>query len=259
MKHMQGVFDIGGTGWRAATANLKFEIRNLKYGATSSNYIEGILMLVKDLESSGAESKLEKVAGCIAGKFNEDRSKLVFSPNLPDWVDKPIKTDLERELGCEVILENDAAAEALGEAVYGAGVGYKKFIYFTAGTGIGGSLIQMTDDNLPAGRQGWQIADLEPGWTIKIGDKFLEEVAGGKALGDITKVDWVTEAKNLAFGINELIKLHKPEITILGGSLFKSIDMNYLESIVNGKIILSKLGQEAGLYGCMELLRQSQG
>ena len=94
---MIGVFDIGGTGWRTATANLKFEILNLKYGETSSNYKEGILRLISSLKASGAEGKFEKIAGCIAGVIDQNTGKLIKSPNLLDWVGKPLREDLEKE------------------------------------------------------------------------------------------------------------------------------------------------------------------
>lgn len=237
---MLGVFDIGGTGYRTATAEIKNQIANIKTGETPSNYKEGILSLISSLEESGAEEKFEKVAGCIAGVIDQNSGKLIKSPNLEDWVGRPLRTDLEKEFGCEVILENDAAAEGLGEAVFGAGKDYSLMGFFTAGTGIGGSVIKNKTIYIR----------YEPG---EIDD--LEKKAGGKALGDLSKVDWKKEAEMLAVGINNMFTQFDPEIMVLGGSLFKSIDLEYLQSLVAGKIVRGSLGQEAGLYGCLQLCK----
>jgi glucokinase len=62
-------------------------------------------------------------------------------PNVPGFEGVPIATQLTARLGCPVIVENDATAAALGEALHGHGRSYRSFVLMTLGTGIGGGLV----------------------------------------------------------------------------------------------------------------------
>jgi glucokinase len=62
-------------------------------------------------------------------------------PNLPTWVDVPIKAILEKRFGAPCLLENDANAGAVAEHRYGAGEGCTNLVFLTMGTGIGAGLI----------------------------------------------------------------------------------------------------------------------
>jgi glucokinase len=48
---------------------------------------------------------------------------------------------LTRELGCPVLLQNDANAGALAEHRYGAGQGTRNMVFLTMGTGLGAGII----------------------------------------------------------------------------------------------------------------------
>jgi len=63
------------------------------------------------------------------------------SPNLPDWADCPVRTEIERRLGTPVILENDANSAALGEKWQGAARDYDSICMLTLGTGVGGGIV----------------------------------------------------------------------------------------------------------------------
>src|SRR5437763_1860295 len=63
------------------------------------------------------------------------------SPNLPGWLDYPVRKELERRLGTTVVLENDANAAALGEKWLGAGSESDYLCMLTLGTGVGGGLV----------------------------------------------------------------------------------------------------------------------
>lgn len=258
---MLGVFDIGGTGYRVAPDNGLGGLGLITQGRTNLSYNQGVKALVDDLIIAGANKKFERICGCIAGKLDPTASKLIFSPNLTDWVDKNLKSDLEKDLGCEVRLENDAAAEGLGEAFYGAGRGFTRIGFVTAGTGIGGAIINIQNSM-------FNVQSLEPGWTYKIDGQYWEEVAGGRSMEKIygkkpeqieDRSIWEKETKKIGEGLNFFIAEWVPEITILGGSLFNKIDIEYLKTMVSGKMVRGQLGQEAGLWGCLKLLNQGQG
>ena len=56
-------------------------------------------------------------------------------------IDKPVREDLERRLGREVRLENDANCFALSEAVDGAAAGARVVFGVILGTGVGGGIV----------------------------------------------------------------------------------------------------------------------
>lgn len=60
---------------------------------------------------------------------------------LPGWQGGALVDGLSKAFGVPVAMENDADAAGLGEAVWGAGRGKRRFLYVTVGTGIGVSLI----------------------------------------------------------------------------------------------------------------------
>jgi len=62
-------------------------------------------------------------------------------PNLPTWVNVPIKSLLEEEFQVPCFLENDANAGALAEYWFGAGSGCQSMVFLTMGTGLGAGLI----------------------------------------------------------------------------------------------------------------------
>lgn len=70
-----------------------------------------------------------------------DTGTVVRSPNLPDWVNFPVREEIERRLGTTVILENDANAAAMGEKWLGAGRNMDSMAMYTLGTGVGGGIV----------------------------------------------------------------------------------------------------------------------
>src|SRR5687768_438431 len=75
------------------------------------------------------------------------------------WLNgKPLKQDLEKALGREVRLENDANCFALSEAVDGAGRGARVVFGVILGTGVGGGIVVdgkvLTGPNAIAGEWG---------------------------------------------------------------------------------------------------------
>jgi glucokinase len=73
-------------------------------------------------------------------------------PNLPTWVNVPIRSILENEFHVPCRLENDANAGAVAEYRFGAGRGSSNMIFITMGTGFGAGLI--LDDRLYRGTTG---------------------------------------------------------------------------------------------------------
>jgi fructokinase len=83
---------------------------------------------------------------------------LVKNANSTWLIGKPLKQDLERALGREVRLENDANCFALSEALDGAGKGARVVFGVILGTGVGGGIVVdgkvLTGANAIAGEWG---------------------------------------------------------------------------------------------------------
>jgi len=78
---------------------------------------------------------------CSPGPLDTEKGVVLNPPNLPGWVEVPLKDVLYKEFWLPLTLENDANAAAMGENLYGAGKGFKNFMYITISTGIGGGVI----------------------------------------------------------------------------------------------------------------------
>jgi glucokinase len=77
----------------------------------------------------------------FAGLVNYDSGVIRSSIMLPDWVEVPLQSIIEKHFGNSVRIDNDANAAAYGEWWVGAGKGSRTVVCLTIGTGIGGGLI----------------------------------------------------------------------------------------------------------------------
>lgn len=72
----------------------------------------------------------------------DPRAGLVINPpNLPCWRNFPLAREVSRGTRLPVLIDNDANAAGLAEAIWGAGKGYASVFYVTLGTGIGTGII----------------------------------------------------------------------------------------------------------------------
>ncbi len=75
------------------------------------------------------------------GSIEADKGVVAYSNNL-NMKNYPIASELTSRTGIEkILLENDANAAALGEALLGAGKGKNNVIMITLGTGVGGGIV----------------------------------------------------------------------------------------------------------------------
>lgn len=70
-----------------------------------------------------------------------DRQRVAKSTHVGGWSDFDLTGYLEALLGVRPIVDNDANVGGLGEALYGAGRGFRPLFYMTLSTGIGGGII----------------------------------------------------------------------------------------------------------------------
>jgi len=147
MTTIYGVVDIGGTKTLIgiATENKIIETRYLKTSDISSpETLIDILVEEFDLlitQSNYKDGVLKSVGVSVPGPLNREEGIIHFTSNL-DWSNFPIVEKLKKKLSnIPVIIDDDANAAGIGEAVYGAGRGFRNQIYVTISTGIGGAII----------------------------------------------------------------------------------------------------------------------
>ena len=125
------------------------------------------------------------------GSVEPDKGVVAYSNNL-NMENYPIASELTARTGVKkVLLENDANAAALGEALMGAGKGKNDVIMITLGTGVGGGIV--IDRHLYSG---FNFAGGELGHTV------IE--AGGKPCSCGRKGCW--EAYSSATGLINMTK-----------------------------------------------------
>ena len=77
----------------------------------------------------------------FGGPVDFERQRVIQSTHVPGWSDFDLPAYMANLLRFVPVMDNDANAGALGEALYGAGRGYRPLFYMTLSTGIGGGLI----------------------------------------------------------------------------------------------------------------------
>ncbi len=200
-----------------------------------------------------------------------------------------IKKILEKKFGVPTSLDNDARCFTLAESVFGAGKGYSNVIGLTLGTGVGSGIIinkkiYRGKDN-SSGEIGHMTIDASSPYICGCGNLgHFESLCSGKAMINFykhltgkTKNTFEIEklakkgekeakkvniliSKYLSIGLANIIHIFNPEIIIIGGGLAKieeiwrpalqSVKKRLIyKSLKNTKIIIAKLGDNAGIFG----------
>ena len=138
--------DLGGTNLRAAAIThdgaLLEDFQVATEAAAGRDKVAANIMAgIRQVQTGHDGDKLLGIGIGVPGLIRLEDGVIVASPNLPGWENFPLRDKLEGELGCPVILENDANAAALGEVWLGAGRDVDDLVLLTLGTGIGGGVI----------------------------------------------------------------------------------------------------------------------
>lgn len=224
----------------------------------------------------------------------DSSGEITFSPNLPFVnfsLKAKLQEDFGIK---KVVIDNDVNVGMLGEHWLGAGAGYKNALGIFVGTGIGGALIlnnklirgihniageighmKLTFDGpkCSCGEQGCLEA-----YSSKLAmQKFMEEKgmkfdsilksstlkSGLLEQNKIVKEAVKRSGYYLGEAIGSLINCLDPEVVVIGGGVVEAIGELLLKKIepvankralVKPSIKLSKLGDDAGLFGAIKLL-----
>lgn len=276
------LFDIGGSKLRVAVSHDGERLDAVESFKTPRDPKKALRELTERMKRLAPKGDY-KVAGGVRGVLNEDHTGIERDGVLTQWVDVPIADEIAHLLGTHsVLLENDTAIAGLGEAYFGAGKGVDIVVYHTISTGVGGARIESgVIDRASVGFEpGHQILDIDRTILGEDVSPTLENLVSGTALEkrmnvkphdiDQSDVVWHELAGYLGQGLRNSILYWSPEIIILGGSMMigdpripiesvRKATVDALDNIVPCPFITTAaLGDEAGLYGALALLRQAE-
>jgi glucokinase len=262
------VFDVGGTSTRVAVSRDGTKLDQVERFLTPRDPAQGVQEIITRGQALLEGASCTAVAGAIPGILNAERGALVFSPNLPQWLNHPLVNPLQQGFKCSVKLQNDAALAGLAEATIGAGKGHSIVAYLTISTGVGGDrIVHQQIDEAAFG--------LEPGQQLIDGEHTLEELVSGSNLKKRLGIDprevtdekiWEELAHCLAIGLNNVIVHWSPDIVVLGGSMMKSpgialeavqthLEKIFTLSVPPPPLVLAALADTSGLEGARLVAR----
>ena len=213
--------DIGGTNIRFGVVDRDGNIIARKrtkteagegFGRILGRLQKGIYSLTEKVSEGG--HTLKGIGIGVPGIISSEEGIVRFSPNLPGWVDVPLRDSVANFSNAPVHVENDANAYALGEATFGAGRGADSMLCITLGTGVGGGII--LDKRLWRGENGMagEVGHMtvEPlGYRCPCGNTgCLERYSSATALIDRTVLALVKGKKSI---LSEMYELDPASIT----------------------------------------------
>jgi glucokinase len=139
--------DLGGTNIKVAVLagdGDEFEIVSTESVDTeAAEGPEGVtenLIRVGTAAISGSDASTLGLG--VPGHFDRNTGRIILFPNLPgQWNGFPLRDRVERALGIDTWMINDARAFTLAEGLLGAGRGCHTVACVTLGTGVGGGLM----------------------------------------------------------------------------------------------------------------------
>ncbi len=259
--------DLGGTQIRAARYDL--ELNQLQRENTLTQAASGVQPTIDRMKAyirkvlpAGAEDVLG-IGISSPGPLNPFSGVIVAPPNLPGWLDVPLRDIIAEEFKLPVYIGNDANVAALAEASKGAAQGCRHVTYITVSTGIGAGII--CDGKLLLGREGLAaefghipiIVDnrtvssveleaagpaiarrakraIEAGESSMVSNLAQGDLSGidakvvgmAAASGDKLAIDVIAYAgRIIGLGIVSILHLFNPEVIVVGGGVTKTGDL----------------------------------
>ncbi|MBI3970142.1 MAG: ROK family protein [Chloroflexi bacterium] len=145
--------DIGGTNQTVAAARLDGEVittrrRRLQPNGIAEDVVANVFEMIdealdaaKRAQEHLGDERLLRVGVGFGGPVDQKHGCVITSHHVPGWDGYPLRATIEQKLDTQAVLDNDANAAALGEALFGAGRGVKNLLYVNVGTGIGAGIV----------------------------------------------------------------------------------------------------------------------
>ena len=268
--------DIGGTKFSMAVFDGDRIVQRESH-PTDKSILDRIALIIEEWKSPYG---FDRCGIGFGGPVDFERQRVVLSTHVPGWDNFDLPHHLEKLLGFVPIMDNDANAGALGEALYGAGRGYRPLFYMTLSTGIGGGIIA-TSDAIYRGADSYagEIGHLTirpNGLECLCGSRgclermccglWLERDHGRPASELMRDAEFVDRyVVDLALGLKAAIMLLNPARIVIGGGISKAGDRLFVPlraelgrqitawSRARIDVVPAELGDDSVLYGAMAL------
>jgi glucokinase len=275
--------DIGGSKFSVAAFDGERMIRRESHATDKGGGREWMVGRLETIARAWQRDPgFERCGIGFGGPVNFAAQRVARSTHVGGWQDFPLAAYLERALGVPVIMDNDANAGAIGEAVYGAGRGADPLFYMTLSTGIGGGIY--SHGNV------WRGADFYAGeighLTIRpdgplclcgahgcferlCSGLWLERDYGRTAQELMASPEFVLRyVVDLALGLKACIMLLNPARIVIGGGIGKAREALFgplrdqLRRTVSQwpgariEVVAAALGDDSVLYGALALAEQ---
>jgi len=137
--------DIGGTKVAAGLVNAAGEIVSkvrvpMDASGSAAQALDCVFLAI-DKAMAAAHGSVSAIGVSSPGPLDPHTGIVLHTPNLPCWINFPLRREIEQKYGLPVRLDNDANAAGLAEATWGAGAGHDSVFYVTIGTGVGTAII----------------------------------------------------------------------------------------------------------------------
>ena len=219
----------------------------------------------------------------FGGPVDYAAQRVALSTHVGGWNDFPLVDHLRELLATPVVIDNDANVGALGEAVHGAGRGFRPLFYMTLSTGIGGGIVTESGIYRGADSYAGEIGHL----TIRPGGPeclcgshgcfermccglWLERDRGRSAQELVEDPAFVRQyVQDLALGLKSAIMLLNPARIVIGGGISKAGDKLFIPlreelrtqitswSRARIEVVPADLGDDSVLYGALELVKEN--
>ena len=228
--------DLGGTKVSAG-AVADGELRLIaRRDVPSEEAAEVVLASIVDTIAEVFDSSVVGI-GCGVPSVVDVAEGIVFEvENIPSWREVHLKAALEERFGVPAAVNNDANAFAVGEHVFGKGLGFRHLVGMTLGTGLGTGVIiggrLYSGANCGAGEigmmahKGLTLEDYCSGQLFPREYGAAGEVVFGRArAGDAEALAaFERYGRELADAVMVALYAYDPEALILGGSISSAFE-----------------------------------
>lgn len=244
--------DIGGSGIKGAPVDLdkgEFATDRLRIPTPEKSTPDAVAeCVVQIVEHFSAEIGDEAVGITIPGVVTHGVVRTAANIDK-SWTDYPIEEELEKRLGRDITVLNDADAAGLGEWHYGAAKKWKEglVVMTTLGTGIGSALLN----------NGVLVPNSEFG-HLEIDGFDAESKASSRARTEegLTYPQWAERLQRYYTVVENLVW---PDLFIVGGGVSKDAD-EYLPLLeIRTPIVPAKLKNAAGIVGAARTAHDRAG
>jgi polyphosphate glucokinase len=250
--HVALGIDIGGSGIKGAVVNLEkgeFTTKRKKILTPKPATPEAVIEVVAQLVDHFLDDIDDNTAVGVTVPAVVQHGVVLSAANIdPTWIEFEGEKALEKRLGRDVYLVNDADAAGYAELHYGAGMDEDGLVILTTlGTGIG-SAILYRNVLIPNS----ELGHLE----IDGHDAETRAASSARENEDLSWEQWAVRLQRYYGHVEDLLW---PDLIVVGGGVSKKADKFLPLLHLRAPIVAAQLQNSAGIIGAAWLAVDAAG